>query len=100
MLLVNFDNAQIGDEAAFAASTLGKSGAMTLFTRAGTGNIDAVRTAASNAGENLTVKKLPNTGANGFRKGLFSGEAAGLGSAIGGGCNGSRIENNGSGSIC
>ncbi|MEP1230093.1 MAG: putative toxin [Litorimonas sp.] len=78
--------AQIGDEAAFAVGDATKSGAMTLFTRSGTGNIAAAQTAASNAGANLTVKTLPNTGANGFRKGLFSGEAAAVGAAAGGGC--------------
>ncbi len=78
--------AQIGDEAAFAVGDATKRGAMSLLTRPGTANIAAAQSVATKAGVNLTVKTLPNTGANGFRKGLFSGEAAAVGAAAGGGC--------------
>lgn len=75
--------AQIGDEAAFAASQ-GRS--MTLHVRAGTGNVGAAQSAAAQNGTNLTVRTLPNTADDGFRQGLFNGEAAAVGAAAGGGC--------------
>jgi len=78
--------AQIGDEAAFAVNEVGKSGKMTLFVRSSTGNVAAAESAAADAGANLTVKVLPNTAADGFRQGLFKGEAAAVGAATGSSC--------------
>lgn len=75
--------AQIGDEAAFAAQ---KGGDVTLHVRSTTGNVAAAEAAATANGANLTVKTLPNTAADGFRQGLFNGEAAAVGAAAGGGC--------------
>ena len=75
--------AQIGDEAAFAASQ-GRS--MTLHVRSSTGNVGAARSAAAQNGVNLTVRTLPNTADDGFRQGLFNSEAAAVGAAAGGGC--------------
>jgi len=72
---------QIGDEAGFASSQ-GRS--LTLHVREGT-DLTKVQGLIDSGG--AEVRTLSNTAEDGFRKGLFNSEAAGVGSATGAACN-------------